>query len=669
MSTKRFTEHVTSLLREAIKDAGGNEILAVGQLDDDGLVTDVTIAARGTADAVPALMPYMQRSDVVIHNHPSGQIEPSSADLRVASEIGNQGIGFLIIDNYVERVYAVAEPVGPVQTELIDEEEIVSHLLPGGSLSNAVDYYEPRDSQVQMLEAVSRGFNDNSIVVVEAGTGVGKSLAYLLPAFRWAGMNDERIVISTATINLQQQLLEKDIPLVQEILCTEMKAVLVKGRSNYLCLRRLGEALEEQVLFNEDDDELESIREWAASTATGGKEDLSFLPSSGVWGSVCSEADTCLGLRCSKRNDCFVLKSRRAAAAAQILIVNHHLLFSDLSIRAGGAGYDITAVLPPFQKVIFDEAHNIEKSATSFFSLQLSRFSVNRNLSVLARKRRQRQSGLLVALRGISSKTEILDTISGQVSDARDVMDDLDTFAVSLDIQGSYRLTPGPMDESFMELFSRIDALQTHLVEITKGLHLIVDEYRDKEEPELIITAKAMLRRLEVLVLFCQNYREYEEHPERVFWFTKTKTHGGEMHAVFHSTPVEVSEIMRETVFTHYDTVICTSATLAVKSDFSYWFGRIGLEYFDDKSVETWALPSPFPYRDNVLLAVPSDAPLPSDASYQEYVIDFVGEILEISEGGALVLFTSYQMLADTYDGLASGLAKLGITALRQGTD
>ncbi len=669
MESHRFTTDSVEQLRQAIVDAGGQEVLAVGRLDENRLVCEIAVVARGTVDAVPALMHYMEKSDVVVHNHPSGDTRPSDADLRVASQVGNQGIGFYIVDNEVEITYVVAEAAQGGRVTPIDVGQIVSHLLPGGSLSRIDDHYETRDSQIEMLEAVVRGFNDNSIVVVEAGTGVGKSLAYLIPTFQWVDRNEERVVISTATINLQQQLIENDIPLVRRMMGTKAKAVLVKGRRNYLCLKRLEEALEEYVLFGDDDDDLDAIRKWSESTATGGKDDLSFLPNESTWGRVCSEADTCLGLRCSRRNDCFVLKSRKEAASAQLLVVNHHLLFSDLAIRASGAGYDITAVLPPFQKVIFDEAHNMEKSATSFFSQSLSRYSANRALNVLVRERRGKSRGLLAQLHGVTSQLELLETLTGYVSVAREAVEALDGIGRDMEGVSTARLVRERVTPLFETALERISAFQYALTPLMNGLHKIIDEFREEEEPEVIVTAISTLRRLETLSLFCQSFQEHDEHHDNVYWLEKRKSASGEIYTVFHSTPVDISQIMRDTVFAHYDTVVCTSATLTVRNDFSYWYRRVGLEIEGEKKVESYSLKSPFPYSERVLFAAPSDGPEPTESGYIDYVSDFIRDALEISEGSALILFTSYQMLSEAYDRVHQDLARLGITALRQGAD
>ena len=398
-SEDRITTQTCIKLQDAIVENKGNEIFAIGRLDRSEKVFQIEIAARGNKNAVPLLKPFVEKGDVVIHNHPSGELQPSAQDLMAASSLGNRGIGFYIIDNQVENIVVVAEPIVRETRVLLNQEKLSLTILPQGTLARIYPEFEERPAQVSMLKMVCKCFNQASIAIAEAGTGVGKSLAYLLPVVDWVTKNKERVVISTATINLQQQLVDKDIPLVKRILNKRPKVVLVKGRGNYLCLARLKEASEEFIFFQEKNDELESIKEWSLTTKTGSKDDLSFYPSDQVWSEVCSEADLCHGLRCRKRKNCFLLKMRRQAAKAQILVANNHLLFSDLSLRISGTGFDTSAVLPPFKHIIFDEAHNIEKSATSFFSEVFSKYTLAKCLGRIYRKKKGNTYGMFFHLK------------------------------------------------------------------------------------------------------------------------------------------------------------------------------------------------------------------------------------------------------------------------------
>ncbi|MDR2482582.1 MAG: ATP-dependent DNA helicase DinG, partial [Treponema sp.] len=275
---KRLTGEAIAALRAEIADAGGNEIFALGCLDEAGLVAAVKVLARGSADAVPALDEGAGGADVLIHNHPSGRLTPSDNDLIIASRAAENGAGSFIVDNEVSAVYVTAEPVRKRTRKALDAERICAALEEGGAVARRLPAYETRPSQLDLMRLIIRGFNEDALTAAEAGTGVGKSFAYLLPAMRFALDNDERIIISTATITLQQQLYEKDIPLVASALNRKLKAALIKGRGNYLCRRRLDDALREPSIDEDENEAIRSIAVWAESTKTGSRSDLAFMP-------------------------------------------------------------------------------------------------------------------------------------------------------------------------------------------------------------------------------------------------------------------------------------------------------------------------------------------------------------------------------------------------------
>ena len=319
-ATKRFSEETIARLRAEIEDAGGNEVFALGFINETSsdrknasenkpgeskLIVRIEVTARGNEGAVLALQdrfagadPDRPFADVLIHNHPSGFLTPSDNDLAISSRAAEAGVGSYIVDNQVENVYVVAEPVRKRTISRLNPETISAALEPGGAISRRLSAYEIRESQLDLMRLIIRAFNDNAVAAAEAGTGVGKSFAYLLPALSYAAANDERIVISTATITLQEQLYVKDIPLVTAGLNKKIKTVLVKGRGNYLCRRRLDDVLREPSLDDEEREQTENIARWAETTTTGSRSDLSFMPSESLWSRVCSEADTCMGMRC-----------------------------------------------------------------------------------------------------------------------------------------------------------------------------------------------------------------------------------------------------------------------------------------------------------------------------------------------------------------------------------
>lgn len=669
---ERIESDVIESMRQAIAETGGNEVLFVCRVDESSRVVEIDVRARGNLDSVPAPELHMRQGHVIVHNHPGGRLSPSRADLDVASNLAAQGIGSFIVDNEVADLYVVVEPFVGEETEPIEVEELAALLDEQGALAQFHRDFEPRDSQIDMLRRVAQAFNEDRLCVAEAGTGVGKSLAYLIPAFAWAEKNDERVIISTATINLQQQVIEKDIPLVRKLLGSEVYAVLVKGRGNYLCLNRLDEAVEEEsTLFSEPSDELNAVREWSRTTATGSKTDLPFYPSEELWSRVNSDPDSCSGLRCRNREGCFVMKARREAAKARVLVVNHHLLFSDLALRLRGLGFHNTAILPPFQRLIFDEAHTLEDSATSYFSESFSRLSVFKYMNRLLRERRGRRLGLLPRLEALGCSRDALGEAAGLVKAAKDQADLVNELAVG-QLAGESTMwvrdvSPDELNDKTGEALRELQSRLLSLVE--KVEHAVNDLSDDKQEDPLIYDVRLTLRRVQDISALGEGIRAPEMHPERVYWLERRTLAGGAPLVRFVSTPVDVTDVMQEAVYTPYKTVVFTSATLSVSDSFSFWERRVGLDAVETERREEHIFPSPFDYEGRVLLGVPEDAPLPDSADYRSFLSRFVAEALTLSEGRALVLFTSYEMLRTTYEAVKPSLTKLGITALRQGDD
>ena len=432
-ASQRITQKICDELREAIESAGGNEIFAIGLLDEAGLICEVEIVARGTSDAVPALGPYFEKGSVLIHNHPSGFLQPSDADVAIAADAGTYGVGSYIVDNEVAEVFIVAEPIRRKSFRMLDEEGLAGALDVGGKLSQKMPAFEPRASQIAMTADVASVFNHGGILAAEAGTGVGKSFAYLVPAIAWAQGNEDRVVISTATINLQDQLFSKDIPLVSSIFKKKPKAVLVKGRANYLCKKRLGEAIEEEGLLLDDDSPIKRLLAWDNAGGSGDRADLPFRIDDQVWNKVCSEADACVSIRCPSRERCHVIAVRKNAADAQIIVVNHHLLFADISSRQRGSGLEQTSILPAYSSLILDEAHAIESSATSLFTESFTRFSVLKKLSRLWRKNRTGQFGALAKLSALPGlEKSLLKSFEPAMKDIQASMSDLEAASLRL---------------------------------------------------------------------------------------------------------------------------------------------------------------------------------------------------------------------------------------------
>jgi ATP-dependent DNA helicase DinG len=688
-AAKRFTEKARTRLRAEIEDAGGNEVFALGYCDEAGLVASLKVAARGNETSVLALDRFQDASrppDVLIHNHPSAYLTPSDNDLVIASRAAEGGMGSFIVDNRVERVYVIAEPTRRRKRKKLDPERLCAALEAGGAISRRLPSYEIRQSQLDLMRLIIRGFNEDALVAAEAGTGVGKSFAYLLPALVFALDNDERIVLSTATIPLQQQLFDKDIPLVTSALNKKIKVVLIKGRGNYLCRRRLDDALREQSLFEEDDGDLRAVLAWSEITKTGSRSDLSFMPPDDLWSRICSEADLCMGMRCPERDRCFFLALRKESADARVLVVNHHLLFADLAARQEGAGYDSAVVLPPYRRIIIDEAHKVEDAATSFFSKEFSRFGLYRQLGRLYHRRRGRQLGLLLRLPAITPQG--LDDAAEAIKKTREAADTLDEAGLDLCMEeGVFRLCSSRGDRFLPVLIPALLTLRKRLTALAGILRSLVEFAGDETGEEaaaagsdsnaVVWEIRAVLRRLETVTAVCGAFVEYGERPREVMWIEAHRSAASDdSWAIFTVTPLEVASVLGTALFEPHKTVVCLSATLTVAGSesrnpesFAYWNSRSGITLVPGREPLTGQFPSPFPYARSVLLAAPADAPLPDEGQYQAFVDRAVLKLTELAGGSALVLFTSYEALKSAYAATVPVLEKQGIRCLKQGDD
>lgn len=674
----RFTRDVRELIARAIADSGGNEVFFVGNLDGEGIVVDVEVASRGHESAVPVISSAVDRAEVLIHNHPSGNLTPSDPDLEIASRTADSGLGFYIVNNDATQVYVVVEPVLNREKKPIPEDVVAGYLDETGPLAALSDRYEPRPTQIDLARSVAKAFNSGAIGAFEAGTGVGKSFAYLLPAMLWSLDNKDRVVVSTGTINLQQQLMDKDIPMAQRIIGREVKAVLLKGRQNYLCKRRLAEALQDRDLFDDEAEELARISEWAKTTDDGSRSDLSFMPTQGVWSRVSSESDACMGMRCAFHQECFVMRVRKEAASASLLVVNHHLLFADLEARMMGAGYDDTAVLPPFHHIVFDEAHSMEDAATSFFSEYFTRFKLNKQLNILYRVRRGSVGGHLIALERLSSAGGEVQEAMAAIASLKDAFQAAEDAALALtEIDGSWRLS-GKTASRAEGLLSSLSELRKRIAEFAGIIRGVLDGIPEEEQDDPVVwESKFAVKRLEFIGTLCLHFAEWSERPESVFWIErlrlpqrgKTADRASPWYPRLVQTPLSIAPMMKEGVFEPFRTVVCTSATLRIAGHFSYWMHRTGISLVEEERVLSGAYDSPFPYRSNVLFAVPDDAPLPEESGFQSWVETAIVSLLQASAGHALVLFTSYESLRAACEVARSALAPYGMTILSQGDD
>ncbi len=690
---------VIKAMRQSIEEALDNEVFFIGYTDDNLIVNRVEVIARGHKTAVPAVTEMAQDGDVVIHNHPSGKMAPSEADLSIAGYLDGFQVAFYIVNNPVDDIYAVIEPFSKKETKHIDTEKIKAYLLEGGSVRKKLAGFENRREQRLMIDYVCTAFNEDKIAVIEAGTGTGKTLAYLLPAIHWALENKERIVVSTNTINLQEQLIKKDLPFLKNVIKEEFQAVLVKGRRNYVCLRKIDDIENDFFQFDESEkEELKSLIKWAKNSSDGSKSDLSFIPDEDLWEKIASESDTCSRAKCPHFRECFVNKARRRASQAQILVVNHHLLFADLALRYHIGTVSDVAVLPPYQRIIFDEAHHLEDVASHYFGGRITRAGILRILSRLQRQKKNRILGLLPSLKRRVDKEshnltpDLVNKIQNHLSHhlvkellhlnqrTDQVMEIVyETMKTLSTGHNQYELKTRLSPEISQKLFHQSplgddmrDYLQS-LKSFASKIHELIDWIKDcrrqlkADWSSLMIEIEAQAERLLLAAATIEDVL-FQDDDQNVRWIeTRISRYGNDI-VRFATSPLDISQTMAEAVYESYNSVIMTSATLAVDQEFTFLKKRVGLSLLPPDRVNSHILQSPFEFEKQVLLIIPTDLPPPNHPDFAGQLSKSMLEILATTEGKAFILFTSYGLLNKIFQQISGTLEDMGITTLKQGT-
>ncbi len=663
MSLERLAPPVRELLRREIAAALGREVSFVARSDPDGTLLDARVVARGTVDAVLALPGAAGRGEMLLHNHPSGLLEPSGADLSVAARLHDAGVGFAIVDNEVTRCYVVVEVPRGRQLARIDPVASAGLLGPGGPVARVLGAFEDRPGQRDMAAHVADAYNDGGVALLEAGTGVGKSFAYLAPALVWARENHERTVVSTNTINLQEQLVGKDLPLLARALATgdhTPSFALLKGWRNYVCLARLEHARDggDSLFGPERIDELEALAGWAARTADGSLADLGDEPSEEVWDAVAAESDLCTRLRCPYFERCFVFRARRHAAEADVVVVNHHLLASDLAVRMASDNWIEAAVLPPYRRLVLDEAHHVEDVAAHHLGSQVSRVGVQRLLQRLERNGR----GLLPALAlELVGRDDLLSEASRELlrrglydalAAARRGADEvfaaldrrLDTSVLRLDDAfAGDAVWPAGLQVALDNLLAALDRLRD-------GVETIADRLAREDAAErrtqLIGELQGVVRRLDGAARgLTAALAPPPGGPPAVRWVERRGKQGSNL--VLAAVPLDLAPLLRKHLFDRVDTVVLTSATLAAGGEFDFLERRLGLDLPPSRVTTREVLPSPFDFRTQCLFGIPSDIPEPrtDEPGHDAAVARVLVELAHASDGGIFCLFTSHSAL------------------------
>jgi ATP-dependent DNA helicase DinG len=511
---------------------------------------------------------------------------------------------------------------------------------PGGMLSRSSLPYEFRRGQLEMAQAVERAFHDHRHLIVEAGTGTGKTLAYLLPALRHCAATGQRVIISTGTKNLQEQLFFKDVPFLESLL-GPLQVCYMKGRANYLCRHKLFALRNQPILSGlEEISQYHAIAEWEKTTETGDRAEIDDLPEASLlWAKLDARSEACLGQTCADYGRCFITEMRRRAAESDVVIVNHHLFFADMAVRQQAGGAPDAGVLPEAGIVIFDEAHELEDVASAYFGISLS----NLRFEDLARdvETTLRSSGEL--------KAEIVSAAQTIRERARLFFAALPTRAAPSHQRANSPAATGIGERSFsgegrMPFLNREEFLEVQgdlYLGVLNALHRMEGELERLRDAE---NAQPLRRRTGTLREQLKFLMESDDR-NTVFWLERRS--GRQMSTHLQATPIDVSDLLRELLFQNYPSVVLTSATLTVSGGFAHFRKRLGLD-----EARELIVPSHFRYDRQALLYLPPEMPDPREPGFQNEAARRIRRMLDISRGRAFCLFTSYQQMRDLYERL-----------------
>ena len=601
------------------------------------------------------------------------------AQLAAKTSMQDETLGLLFSRDRDER------PLKPkAHSDPLDVDALAHILGPDGLFAKTFEGYENRPQQVEMLRAVANAFNDNATTLVEAGTGTGKSLAYLIPAIYWAAQNNQRVVISTNTINLQDQLFLKDIPDLRKVLPVDFKASLLKGRSNYVCRSRLDTLRRSDKLTIDQARVLAKVLAWLPSTTTGDSAELILMGpgENAVWSNISSDQDHCSAERCElmQQGKCFFYRARDKAESAHVIIVNHALLLANVATE--------NRVLPEYKYLIVDEAHHLEARATDALSFEASSSSMEQMLRGLANER----GGLIGNLAGALRNSDVPPNIKRDVQNIfSDVAQDVDRalhgvydfFNALEKFLSSQEQLPGesesPYDRQIRLTPSRRsnpewsgieivwEQFGASLMKVRDGMEKIynawteLDNYEVPNQPEHETELAFAMHRvsetrvqLEALIT--------KPQASGIYWANIDKKNG---NISLHVAPLYVGDLLQKQLFAGKDAVVLTSATLRVGKSFDYIKTRLGIGDWADEL----AVGSPFDYAQAAMVYVPTDIPEPGQQGYQKAVEAALIELLRAMEGRTLVLFTSHSQLQTTYRAITRPLEEDGIIVIAQNLD
>ncbi len=678
----RFSEESLQTIKKYLEEHNNKSMIFKATFDEDEKIQKPFFLSLYKKKSFEETLTKVGKNEVVIRTTKPNQLYPSDMELELSEELyTRRNIAYCLLSSDLDDFYFVQD----IDRIFLEEIDIENYFAKDGILAKEIKGFEYRQEQEEMAQYIQDAINEDRKIIVEAGTGTGKTLAYLIPSIKWAVTNKKKVIIATNTINLQEQLLLKDIPLAKSIIKDEFSYVLVKGRNNYVCKRLfnelvLGKSIDIETFSMEAREQIEYILKWGNKTKTGDKAELPFEVYPDVWELVQSTTELCLGKKCPYRKECFYMKTRIEKMEADILISNHHVFFADLNVRAETDFDSEYLILPRYDMVIFDEAHNVESVARSYFSVEVSKISFTRLLNRIYQKKNKKKKEKSALIRVEDTVDEknledseqyiyLLNTLKEEISILQNIGDEYfdeirkiyetNTEAPIKKSLNNFEMTKSRFLENLREKKDIFQGKLADFLNLMMSFNNVIDEEKDKN-PE-VINFNNHLKMFKAYIDSFKFINSFEDD-NYIYWLD---INSKRTNVVLTATPLNIAQKLSTVLFDNLDRLVFASATIVVNGNFDYFKKSLGLD--EEDCIEA-IIKSPFDYDEQMSVYIPSD--IQDSENINAFVSDaskFILNILLKTNGKAFILFTSYTMLNQIYYSISKKLKDKGFEVFLHG--
>ena len=678
----RFSEESLQTIKKYLEEHNNKSMIFKATFDEDEKIQKPFFLSLYKKKSFEETLTKVGKNEVVIRTTKPNQLYPSDMELELSEELyTRKNIAYCLLSSDLDDFYFVQD----IDRIFLEEIDIENYFAKDGILAKEIKGFEYRQEQEEMAQYIQDAINEDRKIIVEAGTGTGKTLAYLIPSIKWAVTNKKKVIIATNTINLQEQLLLKDIPLAKSIIKDEFSYVLVKGRNNYVCKRLfnelvLGKSIDIETFSMEAREQIEYILKWGNKTKTGDKAELPFEVYPDVWELVQSTTELCLGKKCPYRKECFYMKTRMEKMEADILISNHHVFFADLNVRAETDFDSEYLILPRYDMVIFDEAHNVESVARSYFSVEVSKISFTRLLNRIYQKKNKKKKEKSALIRVEDTVDEknledgeqyiyLLNTLKEEISILQNIGDEYfdeirkiyetNTEAPIKKSLNNFEMTKSRFLENLREKKDIFQSKLADFLNLMMSFNNVIDEEKDKN-PE-VINFNNHLKMFKAYIDSFKFINSFEDD-NYIYWLD---INSKRTNVILTATPLNIAQKLSTVLFDNLDRLVFASATIVVNGNFDYFKKSLGLD--EEDCIEA-IIKSPFDYDEQMSVYIPSD--IQDSENINAFVSDaskFILNILLKTNGKAFILFTSYTMLNQIYYSISKKLKDKGFEVFLHG--